>query len=137
MNSTAQLDDLVGWLGSQRKVARVLGRPQRQVWGWLAGEHKIQGANRLLIAQAWQGLDEIMAKPQGNSIIASLVITKERPTFDGPKLRALPTRPSIFEAEEAETYDFEGGESGYFVPIDDYGARHTSGALARRPATGT
>lgn len=115
--TSQQLNDLVNAYG-QREAARRLGKPQRQVWGWLKGEHDIRRSNRAEIQRAWDASRAEPAPP--NSPLAVI-----------RHLRALPGR----RPTDARRIDVDEDEhatvGGAFVLLEDYGARHLAGALAR------
>jgi hypothetical protein len=126
MEPAAQLTDLVRSAGGQREVARLLGKPHRQVWGWLAGQHHVGPKNRALIDATWRRL------PADERHTEALRQYTGRP----PALRVLPSRRPLDAALYTEDNLSDAGE-GYLVPLEDYGARHAAGALARsRPRKG-
>jgi hypothetical protein len=121
--TSQQLKDLVAAYG-ERGAARRLGKQQRQVWGWLTGEHEVRRSNRATIEHAWKALQEAR---EGVSQL-----------FPAPRrLRALPGRKPT-DARRTDTETPEPVDEGVYVLLDDYGARHAAGALARmrprRPA---
>jgi hypothetical protein len=116
--TSQQLKDLVAAYG-QREAGRRLGKPQRQIWGWLAGEHAIRRANRAAIERAWTALQQ---EPQGIRSAPAVI----------RHLRALPGRkPADARRTDADDAAREPIEEGVYVLLDDYGARHGAGALAR------
>jgi hypothetical protein len=57
-----ELEELRVELGSQRAVARVLGKSQRQVWEWFARSTRIQPENARLINDVWAVCEAIKSR---------------------------------------------------------------------------
>lgn len=110
-------------LGSQRELARLLDRPQRQVWGWITGEHELRRANREIVASVWAQLRAEDPHPTvGQEPRVAARVAGAR--------RHLRVVEDVDRPDEVPDASAPGG-GGYYLPLEDYGAVHTAGALAR------
>lgn len=131
--TTRKLEDLTRWLGTQREVALFLGKQQRQIWSWLKGEHELREANRVAVADAWERVRRVVEQVGDDPTAIALVFRGPARARDARRvLRALPPQNHavLTEDDDADVASDQMAE-GYFVPIEDYGARHAAGALAR------
>lgn len=121
------LAELAQLLGSQRAAARALGVPHRELWGWLAREHKMRPRTEQRVFATLARTNEL--SDARGAVLLRASVTPGAPALVRGLIARAPTNLRPLPALDEPTT--EPSSFGPGIPLENFGQRFGSGALSR------